>query len=97
VSPHLPDYATLGRPSASGAYLSTVVVGEAVLLALIGYVPGLAIALEIYDIAAKATLLPMHLGSDIAVQVLALTVLMCCTAGLLAMRKVRSADPADVF
>jgi putative ABC transport system permease protein len=97
VSHHLPDYATLKAIGYSGAYLSAVVVGEAVLLALIGYLPGLAISLEIYSVTAKATLLPMHLGSGIALQVLALTVAMCCLAGLLAMRKVRSADPADVF
>ena len=97
VSHHLPGYATLKAIGYSGAYLSSVVVAEAVLLALIGYLPGLAISLEIYNVTAKATLLPMHLGSDIALQVLALTVVMCCAAGLLAMRKVRSADPADIF
>jgi putative ABC transport system permease protein len=97
VSHHLPDYATLKAIGYSGAYLSAVVVGEAVLLALIGYLPGLAISAEIYSVTAKATLLPMHLGSGIALQVLVLTVAMCCLAGLLAMRKVRSADPADVF
>lgn len=97
VTHHLPEYATLKAIGYSGAYLSSVVVGEAVLLALIGYLPGLAISAGIYGVAARATLLPMHLGADIALQVLGLTVLMCCAAGLLAMRKLRSADPADVF
>ena len=40
---------------------------------------------------------PDELTLDKAGMVLGLTLIMCAIAGLLAMRKVRSADPADVF
>ena len=97
VSHHLSEYATLKAIGYSSAYLSSVgrrgggPPGAHRLRARSRHLAG------IYGVAAEATLLPMHLGTEIALQVLGLTVLMCCAAGLLAMRKVRSADPADVF
>jgi putative ABC transport system permease protein len=39
----------------------------------------------------------MRLAPDRAALVLGLTVLMCCVSGMLAMRKLRGADPAEVF
>ena len=97
VTAHLPDYATLKAIGYGNAFLSVVVVLEAVFLALLGYVPGLLIALELYRLSQAATLLPMELTPNVAWTVLGLTVLMCCVSGLLAMRRVRSADPAEIF
>jgi putative ABC transport system permease protein len=51
----------------------------------------------VFKVSADATNLPLELTLDKAGMVLGLTVVMCVIAGLLAMRKVRSADPADVF
>jgi putative ABC transport system permease protein len=41
--------------------------------------------------------LPVTLTGVMAVFVLGLTIAMCCLSGLFALRKVRSADPADLF
>ena len=39
----------------------------------------------------------MVLTADTAAFVLLLTVTMCCLSGAIALRKVRSADPAEIF
>ena len=50
-----------------------------------------------FKVSADATNLPLELTLDKAGIVFGLTLVMCAIAGLLAMRKVRSADPAEVF
>ena len=43
------------------------------------------------------TLLPVHMSPSIVVTTFILTVAMCLFAGALAVRRVLTADPADVF
>jgi len=81
----------------SNGYLSRVVLQEAAILAVTGFIPALILTWQVFRMAAAATNLPLQLTVEMTSQVLALTVGMCVFAGLLAMRKVRSADPADVF
>jgi putative ABC transport system permease protein len=97
VSQHLREYATLKAMGYSNRFLSNVVLQEAAALAVLGYVPGLAITLGLYRITADATRLPLELSGGRAILVLALTLAMCGGAALMALRKVRSADPAEVF
>jgi len=97
VSQHLREYATLKAMGYSNRFLSNVVLQEAAALAVLGYAPGLAITLGLYRITADATRLPLELSSGRAILVLALTLAMCGGAALMALRKVRSADPAEVF
>jgi putative ABC transport system permease protein len=51
----------------------------------------------LYAQAAEATRLPLHLTTDRVGAVFLLTLAMCAASGLLALRKVRRLDPADVF
>jgi putative ABC transport system permease protein len=97
VSNHLPQYATLKAIGYSDGYLRGVVLQEALILSVLGYVPGAALAWAFYAVAVKATNLPMHMTSARGILIFALTVIMCSLSGLLAMRKIRQADPADVF
>jgi putative ABC transport system permease protein len=97
VSEHLPEYATLKAIGYANRFLYGVVLSQAVILAVLGYVPGLALTLVLYHVAEKATLLPMVMAPSIGLLVLGLTVSMCCVSGLLALRKVQTADPAEIF
>jgi putative ABC transport system permease protein len=97
VSDHLPEYATLKAIGYGNLYLYGVVLSQAIILAVLGYLPGLLAALALYRATAKATMLPMTLAPSIAALVLALTVSMCSLAGFLALRKLQRADPADIF
>jgi len=97
VSDHLAEYATLKAMGYSNRFVSGVVIQQAVILALLGYLPGLAISMWLYKNAAEATQLPIVMTPERGVTVLLLTILMCMISGLIALRKVRSLDPADVF
>jgi putative ABC transport system permease protein len=97
VSDHLAEYATLKAMGYSNVYLSGVVIQQAVILAVLGYLPGIAICLLLYRISSRATLLPLEMTWERGLGVLALTVSMCAISALVALRKVRAADPADVF
>jgi len=97
VSDHLPEYATLKAMGYSDRYLLGMLLQEALLLAVLGYIPGFLLSLGLYQITYAATLLPIAMKIDRAVLVLLLTIVMCSVSGAIAMQKLRSADPADVF
>ncbi|MEH2332909.1 ABC transporter permease DevC [Nostoc sp.] len=97
VADHLAEYATLKAIGYTQNYLLTVILQEALLLAVLGYFPGIVFALFMYNSARSATLLPVFMSFDRAVMVLILTMLMCIISGAIAVRKLRSADPADIF
>ncbi|MDZ8029650.1 ABC transporter permease DevC [Nostoc sp. DedSLP04] len=97
VADHLAEYATLKAIGYTQNYLLTVILQEALLLAVLGYLPGIVFALFMYSSARNATLLPVFMSFERAVMVLILTMLMCIISGAIAVRKLRSADPADIF
>ncbi len=97
VSDHLPEYATLKAMGYTNLYLLGVLTQEALLLAILGFLPGFVLSFGLYQVTYAATLLPISMTVDRAVTVLMLTIIMCSVSGAIAMRKLRSADPADVF
>ncbi|MCP6759629.1 MAG: ABC transporter permease DevC [Fischerella sp. CENA71] len=97
VSDHLPEYATLKAMGYSDRYLMIMLMQEALLLAALGFIPGLALSIGLYQITYAATLLPVGMKLNRAIFVLSLTIIMCSVSGIIAMRKLRAADPADMF
>ena len=97
VSDHLSEYATLKAMGYSQNYLLLVVFQEAFILASLGYIPGFGFAVFLYNIAKNATLLPIYMTVSRAILVFLLTMLMCFISGLISVRKLQAADPADVF
>ncbi|MTJ46855.1 ABC transporter permease DevC [Dolichospermum sp. UHCC 0259] len=97
VNDHLSEYATLKAIGYTQNYLLTVILQEAFLLAVVGYLPGFACALVLYNVARDATLLPIFMSYNRAIMVIMLTILMCFISGMIAIRKLSSADPADIF
>jgi putative ABC transport system permease protein len=97
VSDHLPEYATLKAIGFKNNYLIVVVFQEALILAVIGFIPGATIAQGLYMITKQATLLPIMMTLERAILIFALTTLMCSISALIAMQKLQSADPADIF
>ena len=97
IASHLREYATLKAMGYANAYLGRVVLSAALLLAVLGFLPGLAISTLLYDVVGKGTFLPLHMDLARALGVFGMIFAMCATAGLLAMRKLRDADPADMF
>ena len=97
VSEHLPEYATLKAMGYTDNYLLGVLFQESLLLALLGYAPSTLLALGLYQLAAAATMLPIAMTTRRALTVLILTIIMCSVSGAIALRKLRTADPADIF
>ncbi len=97
VQTHLSEYATLKAMGYTHAFLRNLVFREAVILSLLGFVPALGLAMLLYSQAAEATQLPMVMTWERALMVLVVTVIMCCLSGLLAIRKLKGLDPAEVF
>ena len=97
VADHLVEYATLKAIGYPQKYLLIVILQEALILAILGYIPGLAFSLFLYQQARQATLLPVYMSAARAIQVLILTIIMCFISGAIAVRKLRYADPADIF
>ncbi|MED5261583.1 MAG: FtsX-like permease family protein, partial [Myxococcota bacterium] len=97
VSDHLQEYATLKAMGYSNFYLFGLVFQEAVMMAFLGFLPGLALTLLLYRTAGDATQLPLEMTGARAAIVLTLTVAMCTISGAIAARKVRTLDPADIF
>ncbi len=97
VSEHLSEYATLRALGYPNRYISGIVIQQAVILGVLGYIPGVLAVAWLYGKAAAATSLPLYVTTDRAITVFAMTLSMCAISALLALRKVRRMDPADVF
>jgi putative ABC transport system permease protein len=97
VANHLPEYATLKAMGYSDRYLLSLLLQEALILALLGFIPGFAVAVGLYQLTYAVTLLPIGMTASRAGLVFLLTVLMCGVSAGIATGKLRSADPADIF
>ncbi len=97
VSEHLSEYATLRAMGYSNGFVSGIVLQQAAILGVLGFAPGVLLAHILYGRAAAATALPMYVTPERAGFVFALTLAMCAISALLAVRKVRRLDPAEVF
>ncbi len=97
VSEHLREYATLRALGYRNRFVSGIVFQEALILACLGFLPGVGAAWYLYRSAAAATRLPLYLTGERVGMVFLLIVGMCVLSGFLALRKVRKLDPAEVF
>ncbi len=93
----LGEYATLKAMGYSDAYLTTVVLQQAVLLAVFGFLPSLAAAYGLYALVEWYAGIPMELTWSIALFVLAMSIGICIVSGVAALRKLYQAEPADLF
>lgn len=97
VTNHLPQFATLKAMGFSNGYLYRLVMSQSLYLALLGYIPGSLLAGVLYAGLRAVTQLPLQLTWWRGIGLLAATVAMCLFSGLLAIRRLSAADPADVF
>jgi putative ABC transport system permease protein len=97
IKKRLPEYATLKAMGYSFRYLFFVVVWQALFLAIGGYIGAFLASCALYEITVILKPLPMWMTLERAVSVFALTTSMCVGSGLIAVRKVQTADPADLF
>jgi len=92
-----PQYATMKAMGYRTGYLIRVVLEQALLSALTGWIPASLIAILLFRILGEIALLPLHMTVELAVVSFLLTLGMCLISAVLAVRRVISADPAGVF
>ncbi len=97
INDHIPQYATLRAMGFKDGFLQNIVIKEALMLSIIGFIPGLMGGYLLYHIIEKVTGIWMFLTIGRITLVLGLTVFMCTCAGLIAVKKVTTTDPAALF
>ena len=70
---------------------------KTIILAAIGFWPGLILSELFYQTLAYLTNIPIFMTAEHAVTVFIGTIAACGISGVLAIRKLAAADPADLF
>lgn len=97
VADHLSEYATFKAIGYKQNFFLSIFFEEAIILALLGFVPGIILSLGLYKAAAVATGLPIIMTFSRSIFVLLGVIIMCTLSGAIATRRLAGADPADLF
>ncbi len=93
---HLNEFATLRALGASASYIRQVILMQAMISALVGYLIGMALSLLVVW-AADGTAMVVVMTRELAALLFVITVVMCAIAAISAIFKVTRIDPAGVF
>lgn len=93
---HLNEFATLRALGSSSGYIQQVILMQAGLSAVMGYILGMTVALGIL-VLSQGSVLPLVMTPGLAFWLFTLTVGMCAISALAAIFKVMKIDPAVVF
>ncbi len=97
ISDQLPQYATLKAIGYPSPYLLRVVLEQAALNGMAGWIPAWLLGLGLYHLIGVIALLPMRMTLEITLTSLGLTLAMCLVSAAVAVIRVIRADPAAVF
>lgn len=97
VTDHLEEYATLKSIGFRDSFFINLVLQESFILSFLGFIPGALLTAWLYKLTRELAFMPTYLTWDKIAIVFGLTVFMCAFAGALATRKLRHANPADIF
>ncbi len=97
VTSLMPEYATLKAMGYANSYLMKVILQQAVVLSLLGFLPGWGLAQVLYYVTSEGAGIPIQMTRQNLLLVLVLSVVMCVLSGFGAARKTLNADPAELF
>jgi putative ABC transport system permease protein len=97
VADHMREYATFKAMGYGPLFFLGVVFEEALILGVLGFIPGVAIGTGILTLMGKVTTLPLSMSWPMALMVFAGTILFSALSGAIATRRLAAADPADLF
>lgn len=97
ITDHIAEFATMKAMGYSTFYFFKLVLEQSIYLTLFGFLPGWLITFGLFQLLSRTTGLIMLLTPSRIGFVFLLTLVMCVTSGLLAVRKLWSADPANLF
>jgi putative ABC transport system permease protein len=93
---HLNEFATLRAIGSSNLYIHKIIVSQALLSAVIGFVLAASIGLAVVMMTAN-TALPILMTTELTGYLFLLTVFMCIASSIAAVVQVIRIDPARVF
>jgi len=97
VQNRLREYATLKALGYGDRHVYGVIVRQALIFCGIGFAPAFVFALSLNALLRTQAMVPVTMAPSRVISVLLLTSAMCLSATFLALRKLRRADPADLF
>jgi putative ABC transport system permease protein len=97
VSDHLKEYATLKAMGFSNAFILSIVIQEALLLATSAFIPATLVSAGLYAFLSSATAIRISMTPDKILLVGFMTFMVCTASAIIAIGKLRDADPASVF
>ncbi|GGK51611.1 FtsX-like permease family protein [Salinarimonas ramus] len=97
VADHMREYATFKAMGYGQGFFLGVVVEEAVILGVLGFIPGVIAGWAILTLMAEVTTLPLFISFGMAVTVFIGTVVFSALSGIIATRRLAAADPAELF
>lgn len=97
INDHIKEYATLKAIGLGQGFFIKFILTESLILLIIGFIPGMLICGLLFVLADSSAGLPARLTVSGTLIVFAMAALMCFVAGILATRRLRNVDPADIF
>ncbi|WP_107668723.1 ABC transporter permease DevC [Cyanothece sp. BG0011] len=97
ISENLPEYATLKAIGYQDSVLLGVIFRQALYLTVLGYIPGYILALVFYDLTSNIIKVTIFMTLPSAILVFGLSFVICSVSAFISARKLRLADPADIF
>ena len=97
INDNLGYYATMKALGYGGKYFTSLIVQQSIILSVLGYLPGFFLSMILYGGISYVVRLPAQMEAGRAIVVFTMTIFMCIVAGLIATRRLREADPADIF
>ena len=97
VADHLREYATFKAMGYGPRFFLGIVFEEALVLGIMGFIPGLVVGTTILTLMGKITTLPLGMTPSMAMTVFLCTIVFSALSGAIATRRLDAADPADLF
>jgi putative ABC transport system permease protein len=97
VSAHIQEYATMLSMGFTRTSLKLIIAKEALLLCVVSYPLAAASSIGLYGFVRRATNIQMFMPSERVLGTFMLVIGMCIGSAFLAMKRLRDADPTEVF
>ncbi|PON15933.1 hypothetical protein C2W62_21195 [Candidatus Entotheonella serta] len=91
------EFATLKAIGHHDVYIYKIGLQQGIIFSCMGYIPALGLAVYLYRLVHTLAKLPIDMSLQRAVLVFGMSLAMRGVAAVLALRKIKQADPADLF
>jgi putative ABC transport system permease protein len=97
ISRRIREYATMKAMGYSDLQINWNVLQQSFFIMLLSFLAGLIVSFGLYDAIAKGSGIPVAITLRRAGEVFGMTLVIALVSGVLAIRKLRTADPAALF